>query len=62
MKFPIWLIPIIAMAIILPLISAKKENLKELTPKEKRKMIALTVLGVIILVVGIIAFLFLARS
>ena len=59
MKFPFWLIPIFAVVILLPYANKKQNKTWEkLTSREKKFIVALIVIGVIIL--GLLtAFLFL---
>ncbi|MFH1694358.1 MAG: Gmad2 immunoglobulin-like domain-containing protein [Patescibacteria group bacterium] len=45
MKFPIWLIPIIAMAILLPLFNRQGA---QLSPKRKKVVVVLLILGIVV--------------
>jgi len=56
MKFPIWLIPIIAMTIIITVMGSKQKSWSELSPQEKSQRKIFIIIGIILCVMGIIAF------
>jgi len=56
MKYPIWLLPIIAMTMMIAVIGRKQKSWNECSPEERKSRTILLFAGIILLVTGVIVF------
>ena len=56
MKFPIWLLPIIAMTIIITLTGDQQKPWRERSSEERKKGVILILVAIIFLIAGVIIF------
>ena len=62
MRYPIWLLPIIAMTIMIAAISGKQKPWNECSPEERKSRIILLFAGIILVVTGVIVFFIVSKE